>query len=76
MIKSKVFVNSFGSIVWNNTKQRYHRGDDKPAVICYDGVMGWYQNGVLHRDGDKPAFITSLGAFLYFKEGIEYDPIK
>ena len=66
---------SFGDLIWAQNDQhqyQYHRDGDKPAIICIDGMLTWYQNGQRHRDGDKPAFIGRDSHLEWYKNGDQH----
>lgn len=39
---------------------KWHREDDKPAIVYANGRREWYVNGKLHREHDKPAVIYGV----------------
>lgn len=49
--------------------------DDIPSdytgqVICPNGTVEWYQDGLLHRDNDKPAVINADGTKAHYQKGL------
>ena len=49
---------------------KFHRKNDKPAVIYYYGTQEWYFNGNLHRENDNPSIIYSDGSKVWYLNGI------
>jgi hypothetical protein len=48
-------INFMGTKIWKNKEGKYHRLNDKPALILINGTKSWYINGELHRENNKPA---------------------
>jgi len=48
---------------------KYHRPDDKPAVIYFNGRQEWLIKGKLHRDNDLPAIIYPDGTKKWYQKG-------
>ena len=69
----KVKISEF-SIGWYKDGE-WHRSNDKPAVIFFDGSRYWYKNGKRHRDNDKPAIVYGHGSKRWYKNGVEYEPM-
>jgi len=55
---------------YRNSKSEFHRDNDKPAIICCDGTLYWYQNGLCHRDMERPAVVGYCGTAEYWKNGV------
>ena len=71
-ILSKLYPNGYGLTNPNDDEfwyknGKFHREEDKPAVIYYRGEKQWYKNGRLHRDGDEPAVIYYNGSKQWYK---------
>ena len=49
---------------------KFHRDEDKPAWIYWDGTLCWYQHGKLHRNNDQPAWIDSNGTQRWVQHGL------
>lgn len=66
---TKVIVDEYSKTYWylNN---KFHRENDKPAIIWSDGSKHWYINGKRHRENDKPAIIWSDESKEWWKNGI------
>ena len=48
---------------------KYHRDNDKPAIIFMSGHQYWYLNGKYHREGDNPAIIKPNGYQAWYLNG-------
>jgi hypothetical protein len=46
---------------------KLHREHDRPAVVCFDGVRGWYRYGLFVRNNGKPAIISHDGVCQWFR---------
>jgi hypothetical protein len=64
-------VNQWGSIVYTNEKDQYHR-EDGPAIERPNGLKVWWVNGKRHRE-DGPAKIYSDGDVEYWLNDLFYD---
>lgn len=54
---------------YKNEKGEVHRDDDLSAVID-QGLLAWFEHGLLHREGDLPAQIIRDGETqIWFKKG-------
>ena len=60
-------INNSTQICYFNGK--FHREDDKPAVIWSNGTQRWYFYGKRHRDNNKPAVIYENGCKEYWVNG-------
>lgn len=49
---------------------RFHREDNKPAIILINGGQHWFVNGERHRT-DGPAVMYTDGQLVWFIDGIE-----
>lgn len=54
-------VDDQGNMFWEDSKGRYHRSRDQPAIVWADGTRTWMWHGKLHREGDQPAAIYPSG---------------
>ncbi len=71
MTESKLYEERNGDLRWYSVATgKYHREDDKPAIITHLGAKFWYQEGLLHREGDKPAAIYSNGEKEWYKNDL------
>jgi hypothetical protein len=43
-----------------------HRDNDLPPMVCCDGELNWYQNGLVNRDTDLPARTTTDGRRVWY----------
>ena len=71
----KLFIELF-TIVSRNSYEttwrvfnKYHRENDKPAIIYKLGTKHWYINGKLHRDNNQPAIIHTNGNQYWYQNG-------
>ena len=51
---------------------KFHRENDKPAIIESSGNQYWYFNDKCHRDNDKPAIIWPNGDKRWYFNGREH----
>ena len=58
-----------GTKFWKNSKDQYHRDNDKPAVIYANGHKKWLVDGKLHRNNDKPAIVWADGSKEWWVDG-------
>jgi outer membrane lipoprotein-sorting protein len=57
-----------GTMFWYKDG-KYHRENDKPAVIYSNGDMSWLKNDKYHRENDKPAIIYNDGRLCWYIDG-------
>lgn len=62
-------TDEIGNKFWKDDKGLFHRDNDLPAVIKWDGQKEWYQHGRLHRDGG-PAIIHGSGGEKWFQDDL------
>lgn len=53
-------IDSHGNQYWKDTTGRFHRDNDKPAIVGIDGTKQWYIDGKRHRI-DGPAIEYANG---------------
>jgi hypothetical protein len=63
-----VKIDNKGTERWHNKDGKFHREDDKPAVIFANGNQFWYVNGKRHRVGG-PAVISHNGSQFWYLNG-------
>jgi antitoxin component YwqK of YwqJK toxin-antitoxin module len=68
-MKYKIKIDKNKTIIYYY-KNKYHRENDLPAIICIGDYKEYFKNGKLHRDGNKPAIIFSDYYKLYYKNGV------
>ena len=66
-------IDKWGTKQWYNEMGQLHRLDG-PALILFDGTIGWFQNDKCHRT-DGPAIIREDGTEEWWINGKHVVPI-
>ena len=62
-------VTADGTRIWKNAASQFHRGGDRPAIVCANGDQVWYERGRCHREGGQPAVVCADGHREWHKRG-------
>ena len=65
-------IGQAGAHYWRDSRGRYHRDYDLPAMMSVRGYRRWYRHGALHRDGGRPAVVRGKWFVDYWLDGVQY----
>lgn len=66
------YIDNNNTKIWVNDQNRYHRDNDKPALIKENRTAIWCINGLCHRDDDKPAVVKFDGTQEWFQNDLRH----